>query len=305
MRTVVLVLVVGVLALIQIPLRAADDVGGPQAFETPEALVEAWLAAAAKNDDDALRALAGTAYADLVQPGGDPTVAQVRATFVEKANEFWTLRDNDDGTKTLVLGDNRWPFPIPIHQTDAGWTLDAEAGLEEMRMRRIGWNELTAIKLCRAYVELQEEYHAKDRDDDGVLEYAQRVRSTPGMKDGLWWETGEDGDVSPLGPLVASYETYLRNHEPGDPVGGYYWKILKWQGPSAPGGQHSYVINGNMIAGFALIGAPARYGESGVKTFLVSHHGKILEKDLGACTGGALRVLEFYNPDDTWTEVEE
>lgn len=305
MRTLLLMLLAGALALSGPPVRAEDGTGGSKAFETPEAVVEAWVAATASNDDDALRALAGPAHADVIQPGGDPSVAKVRATFVEQVNEFWTLRDNEDGSKTLVVGDNRWLFPMPIRKTEAGWALDVAAGTEELRMRRIGWNELNAIKLCRAYANLQEEYRAKDRDGDGVREYAQRVRSTAGNQDGLWWPTGEDGEESPLGPLVAAYETYLQNRQSGDPVSGYYWKILKWQGPRAPGGQHSFVINGNMIAGFALIGAPARYGESGVMTFLVSHHGKVLEKDLGACSAGALRTVEYYNPDDTWTEVEE
>lgn len=172
-------------------------------------------------------------------------------------------------------------------------------------MRRIGFNELGAIKLCRAYALLQEEYREKDRDGDGVREYAQRVRSTPGTQDGLWWPDGDFEEPSPLGPLVATYETYLRNRQSGDPVSGYYWEIVKAQGPRAPGGQHSYVINGNMIAGFALIGIPARYGESGIMTFLVSHHGRVLQKDLGVCTPSAPRVYQFYNPDDTWTEVEE
>ena len=302
-----LALVVGVMApcLPSVSAEEGEQRGGPKVFATPEAFVEAWIEASRNNDDGALRALAGPKYSDLIQPGGDPSVAKVRATFVEETEEYWTPRDNEDGSKTLVIGDGRWPFPMPFRQMEAGWTIDIEAGMEEMRMRRIGFTELSAIKLCRVYASAQEEYREKDRDGDGVREYAQRMRSTPGTQDGLWWPDEDFDEASPLGPLVAAYETYLRNRQSGDPVSGYYWKIVKGQGPRAPGGHHSYVINGNMIAGFALIGIPAQYGESGIMTFLVSHHGKVLQKDLGVCTPSAPQVYQFYNPDDSWTEVED
>ena len=172
-------------------------------------------------------------------------------------------------------------------------------------MRRIGRNELEAIRLARAYASAQEEYRSKDRDGDGVREYAQRLRSTPGTRDGLYWPTGDDGEESPFGPLVASLQPHLQGYERGDPVGGYHWKILTGQGPRAPGGHHSYVLNGNMIAGFALLGVPARYGETGVMTFLVSHHGDVLERDLGVCTEPAGRITELYNPDQSWRTVED
>ena len=174
-----------------------------------------------------------------------------------------------------------------------------------MRLRRIGRNELEAIRLARAYVSAQEEYHAKDRDGDGVREYAQRIRSTPGNRDGLYWPTGEDGEESPFGPLVASLRPYIEGREKGDPVAGYHWKILTWQGRCAPGGQHPYVLNGNMIAGFALLGVPARYGDTGVMTFLVSNHGDVFEKDLGRCTDAYARMTRVYNPDATWQRVED
>ena len=299
---------VGAALGLSLPSVSAEEekaAGGPKAFATPEALVEAWVAAVEKNDDAAMKALAGPDHADQIQPGGDPSVAKVRATFLAKAKEFWTLRDNEDGSKTLVVGDNRWPFPMPLRSSEAGWTLDFEAGREELRMRRIGWNELNAIKICRAFARAQEEYREKDRDGDEVREYAQRVRSTPGARDGLYWPTGDDGEESPFGPMVAELRPYLRDHQASDPVGGYRWKILLGQGPRAPGGHHSYLVNGNMIAGFALAGFPAEYGETGVMSFLVSHHGQVLEKDLGVCTAGAAQITTVYNPDDTWTAVED
>ena len=289
--------------LLGLPRASAD--GGPRAFESPEALVEAMVAAAGANDDASLQAIAGPDGGDFVQNGADPSVARVRAEFARNAATFWKLRDNADGTKTLVVGDGRWPLPVPIRRYQDGWKLDVEAGREEMRLRRIGRNELDAIRLARLYVDAQQAYHEKDRDGDGVREYAQRIRSTPGRRDGLYWPTGADGEESPFGPLVASLQSYLEATTPTDPVGGYHWRVLKFQGSQAPGGQHPYVINGNMIAGFGLMGVPARYGETGVMTFLVSHHGDVYEKDLGACTKRWASINEVYNPGDDWRRVED
>ena len=300
-------LVGGLVAFTVVPAAAEEGTpaAGPKAFETPEALVEAMIAAASKNDDAALKALAGPQQADMIQPGGDPTVAKVRAEFTENAGEFWKLEDNEDGSKTLVLGDSRWPFPVPLVKGAAGWVLDIAAGRHEILARRIGRNEINAIKICRAYADAQEEYASKDRDGDRVKEYAQRIKSTPGNKDGLYWETGEDGEMSPFGPFVASAEPFLRDRQSTDPVSGYYWRILKYQGRCAPGGSHGYLINGNMIAGFALIGFPSEYRKTGVMTFIVSHHGGVYEKDMGPRTAEFVRGLLSYNPDASWQPVED
>ena len=177
---------------------------------------------------------------------------------------------------------------------------DTEEGIEEIIDRRIGRNELTAIAIARAYLDSQIEYAREDRDGDEVLEYAQRLSSTPGKKDGLYWEAESEDDLSPFGPLVRGAERYLVTKEPGDPLKGYYFHLLKSQGENPPGGRYDYVINGNMIAGFALVAYPEDYGSSGVMTFVVSHHGKVYQKDLGEFSG----MLE-YDPDDSWTEVEK
>lgn len=303
-----LALLVGVLVpFIAAPASAEDAQAapGPRAFETPEALVEAMIEAASKNDDAALQALSGPRQADMIQPGGDPTVAKTRAEFTENAGEFWKLEDNEDGSKTLVIGDSRWPFPVPLRKITAGWILDVAAGRKEILARRIGRNELNAIKICRAFGDLQTEYASKDRDGDGVKEYAQRIKSTPGTRDGLYWETGEDGELSPLGPLVESAGEFLRTRKSTDPFGGYYWRILKYQGRCAPGGTHGYLINGNMIAGYALMGFPAEYRKTGVMTFVISNHGKVYERDMGPRTAEFVRGLLSFNPDVTWQMVED
>jgi hypothetical protein len=190
---------------------------------------------------------------------------------------------------------------VPFRKTEAGWILDVSTGREEILARRIGKNELAAMKLCRAYVRLQVEYASKDRDGDDVREYAQRIRSTPGTKDGLYWKTGEDGDVSPLGPLVEPARAYFEKRVSTDPVGGYYWRVLTGQGGTAPGGCHSFVINGNMIAGFALVGFPAEYRKTGVVTLMISHHGTLLSKDLGPETADIVAAMSGFCPDATWS----
>lgn len=280
---------------------------GPQLFDTPEAAAKAAVEAAENNDDAAIRKLVGPDEASMVQDGTDPAVQLERKEFAAKAKQKAGLEKNDDGSMTLVIGDDRWPFPIPIVKKGDQWHFDGAAGREEMTARRIGRNELRAISICKAYDDAQIEYAAKDRDGDEVREYAQRVRSTPGKKDGLFWEAGEGEDVSPFGPLVASWrEQNLDLSAEGKiPVGGYYWRVLHGQGAAAPGGRHSYIINGNQIAGFALVGYPARYMETGVMSFMISHHGKIYERDLGANGHCVVRNMKGFNPTAGWTVVKD
>jgi len=294
-----------VLVLVLAPRARAEE--GQSTFDTPEAAAKALIDAAAKNDDAALKALWGPSAADLVQDGADPIVARDRAEFAQVAQEKMALERHDDGTVVIVVGENEWPLPVPLVQEGGRWRFDAASGREEILARRIGNNELDAIAICRGYVDAQVAYAAADRDGDEVREYAQRIVSTPGTKDGLYWATNPDSDeeLSPLGPLVASLQQYVTEKSKDAPFNGYYWKVLTAQGSHAPGGAHSYVINGNMIAGFALVGVPARYMDTGVMTFLVSHHGKVLEKDLGENGLATVEAMTAYDPDDTWTEVSE
>ena len=295
-----------VLFLAIVPSALAED-GQPMAFDTPEAAAKALIDAAAANDDTALKALHGAKSADMVQDGTDPMVQRDRAGFAKAAAEKLTLEKRDDGTVVLVVGANEWPLPIPLVQKDGKWVFDTEAGREEILARRIGKNELEAISILRGLIEAQVAYAGQDRDGDGVREYAQKVVSTKGQKDGLYWPTepGSDEEQSPLGPLVGSLSEYLSAESKKAPFNGYYWKLLKAQGPNAPGGAHSYVINGNMIAGFAVVDVPADYMQTGVMTFYVSHHEKFLEKDLGENGLEVVKAMTAYDPDETWTEVEE
>ena len=296
------------LCLAVVPTVLAEEDGAPLAFDTPEAATMALIDAAAANDSEKLAAIYGPKSADMIRDGGDPIVRREREGFAAAAKKKLTLEKQAEDSILVVVGENEWPFPIPLIQKDGKWMFDAESGREEILARRIGRNELEAIAILRGYIEAQVAYAAVDRDGDGVREYAQKIKSSEGKKDGLWWPTDPDVDpelMSPLGPYVESLRRYLSEESKDAPVNGYYWKILTTQGANAPGGAHSYVINGNMIAGFAMVGVPAEYMSTGVMTFLVSHHGKLLEKDLGENGLDVVKAMDGYDPDDTWTEVVE
>jgi hypothetical protein len=196
-----------------------------------------------------------------------------------------------------------WPMPIPPVKSHKGWIFDTEAGLEEIIDRRIGANELTAISMAEAYADAQMLYATQDHDGDEVLEYAQKLISTQGQRDGLYWDDPTGRDPSPLGPLAASEEEYLKYRQAGEGLHGYNYKILTAQGPNPPGRDYDYVINGNMIAGFALVAWPSDYGNSGIMTFVISHQGKLLQKDLGEATGQLAAAMERYDPDESWSPV--
>jgi hypothetical protein len=206
------------------------------------------------------------------------------------------------------VGKDDWPLPIPIRKKGSAWFFDTKAGKEEMLNRRIGRNELNTIDVLEAYVVAQREYAGKDRDGDGVYPYAQKFWSTPGKKDGLYWEAKEGEEASPFGPLSAraAQEGYKRKGKPEkpSPYYGYYFKILKAQGKNAPGGAYDYVVKGNMIFGFGLVAYPAKYGSSGIMTFIVNQEGVVYQKDLGKGTAKAAGSIKRYDPDPTWKKVE-
>jgi hypothetical protein len=272
---------------------------GARTFASPEDAAAALLAALEANDDQALLVIFGPDSADIVQKGTDPVVAASRKDLAAQGKKKVAIEGADQGRAILELGDEGWPSPIPLVREGNAWHFDAAAGRDELLARRIGKNEMQAIDIAGDSLDMQADYASVDRDGDGVREYARRLLSTPGQQDGLYWEDPTGTNPSPLGIELDDAATPAA----GAPYGGYVWKILTAQGPNAPGGQYSYVINGNMIAGFALVGAPADYRMTGVTTFIVSNNGKLYQKDLGEKTTEIATGIVAFDPDDTWIEI--
>jgi len=281
----------------------AADTG--RKFPTPEEAVAALSAAANANDKDALHTLFGPAAGDLENPDQAQAAGELQF-FTAALNSTNRLVHDSDARCVLEVGENAWPFPIPLVKQDGQWFFDTEAGKTEILNRRIGRNELATLGAVRAYVEAQREYASRDRVGNEVLQYAQKIISSPGLKDGLYWPTNLDGEISPLGPLAAEAEAAAHGKSLINPDGapapfhGYCFKILTRQGKHAPGGKYNYVINGNMIGGFALVAWPAEYGNTGVMTFIVNQQGRVYQKDLGAKTGALAPAMKQYDPDPAW-----
>jgi hypothetical protein len=271
-----------------------------QSYPTPEDAAAALAAAVKSGPADVLKVL-GKGADDIVSSGDVVADADTRVRFASMYDAKHAIKAEANKRATLMLGPDDFPFPIPLVNTKTGWEFDAEEGRIEILYRRIGRNELDAIQTCLAYVDAQNEYADKDRGE-GVGVYAQRIVSTPGKKDGLFWR--DDSDPSPLGALAAeaSAEGYKVGGRPS-PYHGYYYRILKAQGADAPGGALDYVVKGKMIGGFALIAWPAEYGNSGVMTFLVNHAGTVYQKDLGERTDFVANRLTSFDPDQTWKKV--
>jgi len=283
----------------------AADTG--RRFGSPEEAVASLLQATASADSNALRVILGPAAEELQNPDRVQSANELKAFSSALAQTNRLVRVSD--TRILLeLGDDWWPFPVPLVKKEGGWFFDTDVGKEELLNRRIGNNELTTIPVMREYVDAQREYASSDHDGDEVLEYAQRLVSSPGQEDGLYWPPAFDSDLSPLGPLVAyaQVEGYSpESREDKDeaergPYHGYLFKILTRQGKHAPGGKYNYVINGNMIGGFAMVAWPAEYGSSGVMTFIVNQQGRVYQKDLGPATSKLARKMNEYDPDATW-----
>ena len=291
------------IALAPTPALATD----PKIFATPEEAAKALLDAAASDDTNAIWTVLGDQFRDKLANPDEAQERDNRKRIVAGAKEALELRADDANTRVMVIGKQAWPMPIPIVKGDKGWSFDVGAGADEILARRIGANELAAIDNLHAYVDAQVQYASEDRDGDDVLEYAQKINSTPGKKDGLYWEVaaGSNEEASPFGPFVAEKAAYLADHDASDPFMGYYYRIITRQGDNAPGGRYDYVINGNMIGGFAMIAWPADYGNSGIMTFLVNQNGKVYQKDLGEKTEVGAAAIQDYNPDDSWAEPKD
>jgi len=277
-------------------------------FASPEEAVKAMVEALKSNDGKSLEAIFGPGSQELIE-SGDPVEDQtVRKQFLALYGEKNRLEKTADDA-VLSVGNDDWPFPIPVVKEDARWRFDTEEGGDEILARRIGRNELSAIQVCLAYVDAQREYALEDRDGDAILEYARKFMSDPGKKNGLYWDVKEGEKQSPLGPLVAmadreGYSYTGRGGKPS-PYHGYYYRILKAQGRNAPGGAYDYVVRGNMFGGFSLVAYPAKYESSGIMTFIVNHDGVIYQKDLGPDTEKSAREMTLFDPDTSWKKVDE
>ncbi len=275
-------------------LHAAPQPAQQRTFATPLEAIQATIDAAEYNDSAALLQLFGPDGKDILESGDPAQDKDSRAEFVRSAHE--KLQIETDPTNpdrvTFAVGDQDWPFPVPLVRKDGKWRLDPVSGRLEILARRIGKNELDAMEICRGYVEAQLDYASKDRDKDGVLEYAQTIMSSPGKPDGLYSENAPS--------LVTKAFALAAGAVKAEPYHGYYFRILKSQGPDAAGGALDYVVKGNMIGGFALVAWPADYGVSGIQTFIINHEGIVYGKDLGANTGVLARQMTRFNPDKSW-----
>jgi len=281
-----------------LPLVLAASIASPsvaqQAFSSPDAAATAFTDAIATSDHEALRKVLGADWRQFIPTAGidmDDVYAFLAAW--SKSHKIVA----DDATKAhLAVGDQNWTLPIPIVRRGDGWHFDTRAAADEMRTRRIGRNELAAMQAALAYYDAQKEYALADRNGDGVLEYAQRIVSTPGKQDGLYWAALPGEAESPLGPFFGAAK-------PGQGYHGYNFRILTAQGPDAPGGAYDYRIQGRMVSGFALVAWPIKYGDTGVMTFIISHDGQLYEKDLGPGTVAAARAMTRFDPGPGWEKV--
>ena len=285
-------------------LTIATGALAQERFKTPDEAVTALIGAAKAVDRAGLTRVLGPGSTEIVS-SGDPVAdaaARQRVLAAYDAKHQVVMEGADKAA--LVIGNEDWPFPIPLVRKDGSWRFDTAAGREEILFRRIGRNELSAIQACLAYVDAQQEYAEKGVAGNGV--YAQRIVSQPGKKDGLYWPAQAREDESPLGELAAGAATEgYRFGQQRIPYHGYYYRVLTRQGPSAPGGALDYVVRGRMIGGYALVAYPAQYGNSGVMTFVVNHRGTVFEKDLGTNTARFVAGMTAFNPDSTWQRVSE
>ena len=281
-----------------------------QRFGSSEDAVKALTAAADNKDTNALNTIFGPAASNLIS--ADPIQASnALAKFSRRISERVAAVPASDSKIELNIGYDAWPFPIPLVKGDGQWFFDTEAGQEEILNRRVGRNELDTIRVCKAFVEAQRQYDSVDRMGDGVMQYAQHLRSTPGIHDGLYWHAEPGEDASPLGPLIAAARGEGYTHESKimteaqAPYHGYYFKVLTRQGRNAPGGKYNYIVNGHMVAGFGLVAWPAEWGNSGVMTFIVNQEGKVYEANLGVKTPSIALKMTTYDPNSDWKPVAE
>ena len=288
-----------VLLFAALALALAPRAFAQQAYPSPDAGAEALVDAlgSERADPNKLAGVLGANWRDYVPPIGAPTRSDVDA-FLAKYRQRHAFKTDPSGRALLTVGADDWTFPIPLQKKADGWHFDLPAGADEIRVRAIGRNELDVIEAMRAYRDAQFDYAKNDEDGDNVLEYAQKLVSTDGRHDGLYWAEDASGEVSPLGPLFG-------DETPHGEWLGYHYRILTAQGPSAPGGAYDYVLGDNMTRGFALVAWPAEYGKTGIMTFTISQDGLVFQRDLGKDTERQVRAIKSFDPDSGWTEVKD
>jgi hypothetical protein len=280
---------------------AASYAAGARNFTSPEDAVQALVAAVRANDSAAVLAVLGPEAKEIVRSGDAATDKQARERFVRAYAEANKIAKPDESTALLLVGKDEWIFPIPLAKDASGWHFDVAEGKEEILNRRIGRNELHAIEAVQAYVDAQKEYYVRNPRNDKLLHFAQKLVSSQGSRDGLYFPVKAGERASPLGPLFDRMQPGAKG-EGGKhvPYHGYYYRILKGQGPDARGGAYSYLAQGRMIGGFALVAWPAAYGNTGIMTFIVNQDGIVYQKDLGSGTSTTARKIPVFNPDKTW-----
>jgi len=277
---------------------------GQEVFDSPDAAADALARAVFSADTNELLDIMGPDSRALILPADQVQAARDRQVVKAAMSEKWWLEGDGDSVRTIVMGNEAWPFPIPIVRANGGWRFDIEAGREELVQRRVGANEIAAMEVAVAFVEAEHEYASRPRNGQPSGVYAQRIASQPGRQDGLYWAVSNTGSpMSPMGELAAkaAADGYTRADTGRTAYHGYYFKVLTAQGPNAPGGARSWVTGGLMRGGFALLAWPADYGDSGIMTFVVGPDGVIREKDLGSETPRVAPAIDAFDPDSTWS----
>jgi hypothetical protein len=302
------------LSAVQLAAAQQERVRQQRTFDSPEDAVIALVSALRSNDLPALADVLGPASPGVINSGDAIVDKDTRNDFVAAYDMKWKLVPINAGNMSLEIGNDGWPFPIPLVRAGSIWRFDTDAGRDEILNRRIGRNETNAIEASLAFVDAQREYASVDHDGDSILEYAQRIRSSPNKKDGLYWPVEPGERPSPLGPLFASAQALgYGSEEAGVAIDsaptsrayyGYYYKILNAQGPAAPGGAYAYIVGGDMIGGVGLIAYPVSYGTSGIMSFIVNHDGIVYQKDLGPETLSVASTLSAFSPDETWQRAQ-
>jgi Protein of unknown function (DUF2950) len=285
------------------PANSAAQQKGQKTFSSPEEAGKAFVTAAQNNDEKALLEILGPDGKQIISSGDSIEDAENRANFARRYEEMHRFVRETDGTVTLYIGAENWPAPIPLVMKGNVWFFDTEAGKREILFRRVGRNEMSAIRICEGLVNAQKEYYATQHN-----EYAKQIFSDDGQHNGLYWKASEGEPQSPIGPLVASAvaEGYVKgSNGPPTPYRGYLFHVLTRQGKDAQGGAKSYIANGKMTEGFAFVAYPAEYRSSGVMTFIVNQDGTVYQKDLGKKTEALGKAMQEYNVDSSWRKAEE